>query len=109
MHNLIGVFIKDEPEETLENGQILYPFKLVFPPSKPRVYYLTSQEDKEKWVSAIKKVIGYSSLFDHYEIGDTFGKGKFGLVKQAIHKKTGKTVAVKVMAKKEMTMSDIEL
>lgn len=41
MHNLIGVFIKDEPEEKFENTT-LYPFKLVFPPNKSRTYYLAS-------------------------------------------------------------------
>jgi len=60
-------------------------------------------------VRAIKKVIGYASLFDYYDIKETLGKGKFGLVKSAIHKKTGKVVAVKVMSKKEMTTSDREL
>jgi serine/threonine protein kinase len=60
-------------------------------------------------MTAIKKVIGYSNLFDFYDIKDTLGKGKFGLVKSAIHKKTGKGVAVKIMSKKEMTVSDIEL
>lgn len=54
-------------------------------------------------------VIGYSNLFDYYEIKDTLGKGKFGLVKSAVHKSTGKNVAVKVMSKKEMTVSDMEL
>ncbi|NBU05462.1 MAG: hypothetical protein EBT39_03830, partial [Sphingobacteriia bacterium] len=39
------------------------------------------KEDKEKWMTAIKKVIGYSNLFDFYDIKDTLGKGKFGLVK----------------------------
>ena len=60
-------------------------------------------------MKAIKKVIGYSNLFDFYDIKETLGKGKFGLVKHAIHKKTGKSVAVKVMSKKEMSVSDIEL
>ena len=40
---------------------------------------------------------------------EPLGKGKFGLVRAAIHKKTGKTVAVKLMSKKEMTVSDVEL
>jgi serine/threonine protein kinase len=40
---------------------------------------------------------------------ESVGNGKFGLVRSAIHKKTGKEVAVKVMKKKEMTISDIEL
>ena len=60
-------------------------------------------------MQAFKKVIGYSNLFDFYEIKETLGKGKFGLVKSAIHKKTGKTVAVKIMDKKEMDLIDMEL
>ena len=55
-------------------------------------------------MEAIKKVIGYSNMFDYYEIKETLGKGKFGLVKSAIHKKSGKRVAVKVMSKKDMTV-----
>ena len=55
-------------------------------------------------MNAIKNVIGYSNMFDYYEIKETLGKGKFGLVKSAIHKKTGKQVAVKIMSKKEMTV-----
>jgi len=108
MHNLIGVFLQDEPDEIFE-GNKLFAFKLIFPPNKSRTYYLSSAEEKEKWMKAIKKVIGYSNLYDFYEIKETLGKGKFGLVKSAIHKNTGKHVAVKVMSKKEMTVSDIEL
>lgn len=104
MHNLVGVFIKDEQEEQLDSTTVLYPFSLIFPGNKPRTYYSLNKEDKEKWMYAIKKVIGYSSLFDFYNIKETLGKGKFGLVKAAVHKKTGKKVAVKVMSKKEMTV-----
>jgi len=60
-------------------------------------------------MDAIKKVIGYANMFDFYDIKETLGKGKFGLVKAAVHKKTGKKVAVKVMSKKEMTVQDVEL
>lgn len=104
MHSLVGVFVKDEVEEQLDATTVLYPFKLIFPPNKARTYYLRNKEDKDNWVDAIKKVIGYSSLFDFYEIKETLGKGKFGLVKTGIHKKTGKKVAVKVMSKKEMSV-----
>ncbi len=109
MHNLIGVFIKDEPEEKLDNGNVLYPFKLIFPPNKARTYYLEDKEKRDCWVDSIKRVIGYSNLHDYYEIKGTIGKGKFGLVKWALHKKTGEKVAVKIMSKKEMTVSDMEL
>ena len=116
MHSLVGVFVKDEIEEQLDSSKtsiyfefvfsttVLYPFKLIFPPNKVRTYYLRNKEDKDNWVDAIKKVIGYSSLFDFYEIKETLGKGKFGLVKTGVHKKTGKKVAVKVMSKKEMSV-----
>lgn len=109
MHSLVGVFIKDEIEEQLDSTTVLHPFKLIFPTNKVRSYYLLTREDKEKWMNAIKKVIGYSNLFDFYDIGGTLGKGKFGLVKSAVHKKSGKKVAVKIMSKKEMSTSDVEL
>ena len=109
MHSLVGVFIKDEVEEQLDATTVMYPFKLIFPQSKARSFYLESQEQKEKWMNAIKAVIGYSNMFDFYDIKDTLGKGKFGLVKSAIHKKTGKNVAVKVMSKGDMNVQDIEL
>ena len=109
MHSLVGVFIKDEAEEQLDSTTILYPFKLIFPPNKSRSYYFTERSEKERWMLAIKKVIGYSNVFDFYEIKETLGKGKFGLVKSAIHKKTRKTVAVKVMSKKSMSVQDVEL
>jgi len=31
MHNLVGVFIKDEVEEFLDTNTLLYPFTLFFP------------------------------------------------------------------------------
>jgi hypothetical protein len=109
MHSLVGVFIKDEIEEQLDSTTVLHPFKLIFPTNKVRSYYLLTKEDKKKWMDAIKEVIGYSNLFDFYDIKETLGKGKFGLVKSAVHKKSGKRVAVKIMSKKEMSASDMEL
>jgi serine/threonine protein kinase len=60
-------------------------------------------------VNAIKKIIGYSNMFDFYDVKESLGKGKFGLVKAGVHKKTGKKVAIKIMSKKEMTVQDVEL
>ena len=90
MHKLVGVFIKEEPDEHLDKSTVLYTFKLIFTPNKSRMYYLQNKEDRDHWVRAIKKVTGFSNLFDFYDIKQTLGKGKFGLVKAAIHKKTGK-------------------
>ncbi len=104
MHSLAGIFIKDDLEEFMDSKTVVYPFSLIFPANKIRTFYLPNKEEKRMWMDAIKKVIGYSNLFDFYTIKETLGKGKFGLVKSAIHHKTGQSVAVKVMSKKDMTV-----
>ena len=58
----------------------------------------------------IKKVIGYANLFDFYKFtGEILGKGKFGLVKAAIHIKSQKKVAIKIISRKEMQPDDYVL
>jgi serine/threonine protein kinase len=57
-------------------------------------------------MDAIKKAIGYANLYDFYDIKENLGQGKYGIVKKAIHKKTGKEVAVKVVKKKELSLKD---
>lgn len=60
-------------------------------------------------MDAIKKAIGYANLYDFYDIKENLGQGKYGVVKRAIHKKTQKEVAVKVVKKKELSIKDQEL
>jgi serine/threonine protein kinase len=60
-------------------------------------------------VNTIKLVIGYSNLYDYYDLKDNLGKGKFGLVKRGIHKSDGKEVAVKIVSKKDIKPNDLEL
>jgi serine/threonine protein kinase len=48
-------------------------------------------------------------LHDFYELGESLGKGKYGLVKKGKHKKSGKEVAVKIVKKKDLSLKDVEL
>ena len=41
-------------------------------------------------MDAIKKAIGYANLYDFYELKESLGQGKYGIVKRGIHKKTQK-------------------
>jgi hypothetical protein len=88
MLTLVGIFIEKEKDEILDKKTTLFPLKVIFP-NKERIYYLLKNEDRERWIAAIKEVTGYANLFDFYELKENLGKGKFGLVKKGIHMKTG--------------------
>lgn len=60
-------------------------------------------------MAAIKKAIGYSHFFDFYEVQETLGQGKYGVVKKGLHKETGKEVAIKIIKKKDLPQKDKEL
>jgi len=107
MHNLTGTFI-EEGEKCVIEGLDLYSFNVIYP-KKSRTYYCEKKEEYDMWVNKIKRVIGFENLQDKYEVRQKLGKGKFGLVRLGINKKTGEKVAIKVMSKKEMNNQDLEL
>lgn len=107
MHNITGVLVKEEKKIEHE-GRDLFCFSLIYP-FKVRKYYIESLEEYQKWVNDLKKVIGYENLEDQYELKEDLGKGNFGLVKLAIHKGTGRKVAIKIIGKKNINHSDLEI
>lgn len=73
MHSLVGVFIKSDKEEQLDNSTaMIYPFKIIFPMNKVRVYYCRNRDERSKWLSHLKAAIGYSQIEDFYEIQVTY-------------------------------------
>lgn len=76
MHSMIGTFIKEMPKEfsNSENSD-LHPVKIVLPPNKSRILYFKSEEQQNEWLNRLKKVVGYSNLFDYYNFEDNLGKG----------------------------------
>ena len=69
MHSLVGVFIKSDKEEQLENSTaMIYPFKIIFPMNKVRVYYCRNRYERSKWLHHLKNAVGYSTIDDFYEI-----------------------------------------
>lgn len=108
MRSLSGVYIKDEIEELDDNGDTLHLFMLIFP-NKRRIYYFKCKKDKMKWMDAIKASIRYCCMTDYYTLGDYLGKGKYGVVRMATHKRTHQKVAIKLIKKKELNLRDLEL
>lgn len=71
MHSLAGTFIKEELEEIFDKKTILFPFSLCFLHNKKTLYAI-KKDEKVGWVKALKEAIGYSSLYDFYELKVTF-------------------------------------
>ena len=57
-------------------------------------------------MEAVKKAIGYANLYDFYDVKESLGQGKYGVVKRGIHKKTSKEVAIKIVKKKDLSLKD---
>lgn len=108
LYILVGVFLIKEEPEVFQDELKLYPFTLVFT-HKRRTFYLIKEEERDSWLEVLKGAVGYSDFFDFYKTGGIIGRGKFSVVKSAIHLKTGKQVAVKILPKTEKTKKDLEL
>ena len=107
MHNLSGLFIKVEEAKMFDNKKY-FCFSVVYP-AKTRMYYCDDEKQYKEWIDNLKKATGYTNLLDIYDVKEKLGNGKFGFVKLSINKHTKEKVAIKIMNKKKMDSSDIEL
>ena len=93
MHNLSGVYFKENETITI-NNELYYSFALIYP-KQVRHYYLKDRNEYNNWVKELKKAIDVTPLTEFYDVKGNLGKGKFGQVKLGIHKQTGRKVAIK--------------
>ena len=103
MHCLTGTYVQTQTPEIDPDTQLpLYPVRIVIPPNKSRILYFSSVEMQQKWTNQIKDAIGFSDVHDFYIIEENLGKGQFGVVKLATHKKTLTKAAIKTITKANM-------
>ena len=107
MHSLAGTFVKEQPQLPPEQSS-LWPIKIIFQPTKSRILYFTSQNDRNKWLAKLTEATGQANIHDFYNIERVIGKGQFGEVKIARHKRTGNKVAIKMMAKANMKLVEAQ-
>ena len=99
MHCLTGTYLRDvandevsdknSDEGTQPKRKNYFPVKIVIPPNKSRLVFFATVEEQQKWIDWLQLAMGYTNVLEYYELGKTLGKGQFGLVKLAVHKKTG--------------------
>ena len=106
MHNLSGVFIKKGDDFEYDGKKYL---SIVIVYKSEKSYYFDNEDDFNIWMEKLNAAVQNKSLFDKYEVKQKIGNGKFGLVKFGINKETKQQVAIKIMAKKNMDKSDLEL
>jgi len=81
------------------DGVTYYPFNLIFPGNKKRVFYHETVENKSQWMQIIKKLISFNDINEFYSLHESIGKGHFSTVRSATHINSGKKCAVKVTQK----------
>ena len=106
MHNLSGLFFKEEPIKKFEN-KTFYSFSILFP-FKTRTYFSDNKEEYDNWVKYLKIATEYSNILDLYDLTEDLGSGSFSIVKLAVNKVTKEKVAVKIMEKQKMSSTRLE-
>ena len=82
MHCLSGTYLKEvaNTEDLADsrdekNGIQYYLLKIVIPPNKSRIIYFDSQDYRLQWEERLMTAMGYSNVFDFYDLERTLGKG----------------------------------
>ena len=106
MHNLSGLFFKEEPTKDYEE-KTYYSFSIVFP-SKTHTYFSDNQIEYNNWVKYLQIATNYSNILEIYQITDELGSGSFSTVRLGINKYTQEKVAIKIMDKQKMSTIRLE-
>jgi calcium-dependent protein kinase len=107
MHTIVGTFLQEEEKTFDNNFPDFFPVKILLSAFKSRVLYFASSAEQTKWTNSLRYVQGAKNLDDVYTMGKVLGKGQFGEVHSAIHKKTNDLVAIKTVRKKDMKMIEV--
>ncbi len=107
LHNLNGIFLEEIPSIN-KNNKIYYGFSLSFPKIK-REYYTDDLNSYKLWMDSLKLATNSTNITKDYIIEDEIGSGKFGVIRLSKNKHTGKKYAIKLLSKKNMNSSDLEL
>jgi serine/threonine protein kinase len=69
--------------------------------------YFISKDEVNQWTEKLQLAMQSANISHFYELDKTLGKGQFGLVKLAYHKKNNKKVAIKQVKKRNMTHIEV--
>jgi len=94
---LPGSFFRENTQEDI-GSNYFYSFSIIFP-KEVKQFYHKEKEEIKIWIKHLREVLSYKDLFDFYYLGETIGKGEFGVIKAGFDKKTNEKVAIKILNK----------
>ena len=104
---LVRAFIKESyPREI--NGKYYYCFLLIFR-KKEKEFFFDKEEEYLSWLKLLKKILHCEDINDLYDIQNKIGEGRFALVYKGIHKPSKRTVAIKILEKKNLNIQEINM
>ena len=107
--SLVDFFISLNGVRSLSHkGVTYYGLQLQSPKTNVSFYSLNPQE-LEKWINAINSIIKCANINEFYDMKGLLGKGKFGVVREAIHIQSGVHVAIKGLIKSKMKPQDLDM
>ena len=74
-----------------------------------RILYCKSEENREKWVTALQHAAHVVPIEEEYVIGKELGRGRFSIVCECVHKVSGIHCAVKIIDKNTIEKDEKEL
>lgn len=107
-HNLSGTSIQ-EGESIVKDKLQYYSIIIQIKKGSEFKFFFDSEEKRNVWLNAIKRVTGYKIFNEHYELLHELGTGKFGVVKLGISKLNGNKVAVKIISQQSLNSIEMEL
>lgn len=74
-----------------------------------RTLYARSAEERDRWVTTLQHAANVIPIEEEYCIGLELGRGRFSIVKECVHKTSGKHYAVKIIDKSTIEQEDKSL
>ena len=104
---LVRAFIKESyPREI--NGKYYYCFLLIFR-KKEKEFFFDKEEEYLSWLKLLKKILHCEDINDLYDVQNKIGEGRFALVYKGVHKPSKRTVAIKILEKKNLNIQEINM
>ena len=101
--------IEIKPIKKIIDSKEYFCFVLVNQNGKAQWYLTPDKDIYDEWAEKLKHILNYQNIFDKYILKEIAGKGKFSTVYRAIDKINDRTVAIKIIDKRVLKLTELDL